>query len=230
MPARLLVRRDAATNRGSTSILVAGCSKAVVSESAVVSDSAAVPLSGCAATAPPASPPSSPSTAPSTVSSTDPPGAGALLSLASLPVALPLALSQPLSVSCCPLALEAIPAGFPSPADDYVEARIDLNRELIPSPLSTYLMRVRGDAMAGDGIVDGDLLVIDRSVPPRPGRLVVALEAGVFIHRRLRRGEGVLQLEASDGVTPPIPLAQAEIWGVVIQAVHHLAPAPGRRH
>lgn len=195
----------------------------------MVSESAAVARIACATTDPLTDPLADPPTDPLSAPSTDPPGAGVILSPACLPVALPLALSQTLSVCCCPLALEAIPAGFPSPADDYIEARIDLNRELIPSPLSTYLMRVCGDAMAGDGIVDGDLLVIDRSVSPRPGRLVVALEAGVFIHRRLRRSEGVLRLEASDGVTPPIPLAQAEIWGVVIHAVHHLTPAPGGR-
>jgi DNA polymerase V len=143
-----------------------------------------------------------------------------------LPAALPVALRQPLAERPCPLALEAVPAGFPSPADDYVEARIDLNRELIPSPLSTYLMRVRGDAMAGDGIVDGDLLVIDRSLAPRPGRLVVALEAGSFIHRRLRGDAGGFRLEASDGCTPPLPLEQAELWGVVIHAIHHLVAAP----
>jgi DNA polymerase V len=143
-----------------------------------------------------------------------------------MPAALPVALRQPLAERFCPLALEAVPAGFPSPADDYVEARIDLNRELIPSPLSTYLMRVRGDAMAGDGIMDGDLLVIDRSLAPRPGRLVVALEAGAFIHRRLRCGAGGFRLEASDGCTPPVPLEQAELWGVVIHAIHHLVAVP----
>lgn len=153
----------------------------------------------------------------------------ALSSLACLPAGLPVALRLPLSVCRCPLALEAIPAGFPSPADDYIEARIDLNRELIASPLSTALMRVCGDAMAADGIVDGDLLVIDRSQSPRPGRLVVALEGGVFILRRLCRGAAGLQLEASDGCTPSVPVEQVEIWGVVTQAVHHLVAAPGMR-
>jgi DNA polymerase V len=146
----------------------------------------------------------------------------------------------------CLLATEAISAGFPSPADDYVEARIDLNIELIPRPLSTFFMRVSGDAMRGDGIVDGDLLVIDRSVDPRPGMVVVAVHAGDFLLRRLaRRSEG-LWLVASDGTSPPLALRGdeeggadggeagggegAELWGVVIHAVHHLAGAPSRRH
>ncbi len=135
--------------------------------------------------------------------------------------------------------------GFPSPADDYVEAAIDLNVALIPRPLSTFFMRVSGGAMRGDGIVDGDLLVIDRSVDARPGMVVVATHEGAFLLRRLARSAGRLWLTASDGAAPPIPLGGdaddstddsvassvdgAELWGVVLHAVHHLAPAPSRR-
>jgi DNA polymerase V len=129
-----------------------------------------------------------------------------------------------------------IPAGFPSPADDYAETRIDLNLELIPRPLSTFFMRVRGDAMAGDGILDGDLLVIDRSVRARAGLVVVATHGGSFVVRRLQRGAAPgsgggdtgWQLVASDGCTPPLALAagDTELWGVVIHAVHHLASLP----
>ena len=132
----------------------------------------------------------------------------------------------------CPLAAEAITAGFPSPADDYVESRIDLNIELIPRPLSTFFMRVSGDAMAGDGITDGDLLVIDRSMLARPGMVVVATHGGTFILRRLCRQGPLLWLVASDSSSPSLPLtpdgceennSATEIWGVVIHAVHHLS-------
>jgi DNA polymerase V len=151
------------------------------------------------------------------------------VSLQGLPAGLPVPLRPDAEPRPCVLAGEAVAAGFPSPADDYVEARIDLNRELIASPLSTFFMRVCGDAMRGDGIVDGDLLVIDRSLDPRPGRVVVAAHAGRFLVRRLvRRGER-LWLQASDGATPPLPLpavaeegGDPELWGVVIHAVHHL--------
>lgn len=167
---------------------------------------------------------------------------------AGLPPGVPVPLREaPLSL-LCPLAGEAVAAGFPSPADDYVEASIDLNIELIPRPLSTFFMRVRGDCLRGDGIVDGDLLVIDRSVTPRPGMVVVATWGGAFILRRLLRREGSLWLVASDAATPPLLLAAgagdattaggatdaggggAELWGVAIHAVHHLASAPSRRH
>lgn len=128
-------------------------------------------------------------------------------------------------------------SGFPSPAMDYEEGRIDLNRELIASPLSTFLMRVRGDAMAGDGICEGDVLVIDRALDPGAGCLVVAVWEGHFIVRRLCLGPGRRhrpRLEASDGVSPPIALDDgqgggAELWGVVRHAVHHLELRPRHR-
>jgi DNA polymerase V len=128
--------------------------------------------------------------------------------------------------------------GFPSPADDYGEGRIDLNRELIPSPLSTFFMRVRGNAMRDEGILDGDLLVIDRSLNPHVGCVVVAVFEGRFIVRRLCAQPNrpqALQLEARDGADPPISLDDgqqegAEVWGVVIHAVHHLkTQADGRK-
>ena len=150
------------------------------------------------------------------------------------PLGVPVSLRDPPPVLLGALVAGPVAAGFPSPADDYVEARIDLNMELIPSPLSTFFMRVAGDAMGGDGILEGDLLVIDRSVSPRPGRVVVAVVDGMFVVRRRAQRQGGLWLLASDGTTVPIALqgeggGGAELWGVVIHAVHHLAGAPSRR-
>ena len=154
--------------------------------------------------------------------------------LSLLPPGLPVPLRPESPSHVCALLGESVAAGFPSPADDYVEARIDLNLELIPSPLSTFFMRVQGDAMRGDGIVDGDLLVIDRSLDPQVGMVVVAVHDGSFILRRLGRRNGGLCLLASDALTPPLPLANADdqagqLWGVAIHAIHHLAGAPCRR-
>ena len=127
-----------------------------------------------------------------------------------------------------PRAGESSSTGFPSPAADYEEAAIDLNRLLMPRPASTFLMRVNGDAMAAAGIHHGDLLIIDRSLGPRSGSVVVAVHAGRFSLRRLTRnltGIGWC-LEAADPALPPIPLAAGDpdllIWGVVLHAVHHL--------
>lgn len=125
-----------------------------------------------------------------------------------------------------PLAVEAVAAGFPSPADDYVEAAIDLNGILMPRPSSSFLMRVDGDAMRGDGIHHGDLLVVDRSVAPHAGSTVVAVHGGRFVLRRLEGRPTQWRLVASDATIPAIALCGEDpdllIWGVVIHAVHHL--------
>lgn len=149
----------------------------------------------------------------------------------SLPAGIPAGLRPAPPRLACPLAGTAVAAGFPSPADDYVESRIDLNVELIPRPLSTFFLRVEGDAMRGDGIVDGDLLVVDRSVRPQPGMVVVVTHAGSFLLRRLQRQGDRLWLVASDGASPALPLPpeaaeeggdDPEIWGIALHAVHHL--------
>lgn len=129
-----------------------------------------------------------------------------------------------------PLAGESVEAGFPSPASDYVEASIDLNLVLMPRPTSTFLMRVSGEAMREAGIHHGDLLVIDRSLDPVPGAVVVAVHEGRFVLRWLERARsgGGWRLEAADPAIAPIPVQPDDpellIWGVVIHAVHHLTP------
>ena len=140
-------------------------------------------------------------------------------------------LSQDQAPLLLPLALESVSAGFPSPADDYVEAVIDLNGVLMPRPSSSFLMRVDGDAMRGDGIHHGDLLVVDRSVAPRSGSTVVAVHQGGFVLRRLEGRPSQWRLVASDATSPAIALQGEDpdllIWGVVIHAVHHLTRSPG---
>jgi DNA polymerase V len=133
-----------------------------------------------------------------------------------------------------PLAGESPATGFPSPAADYEEDAIDLNRLLMPRPASTFLMRVDGDAMRGEGIHHGDLLVVDRSVGPRSGSIVVAVNEGRFLLRRLEGTPPHWRLVASDATSPAIALQGGDpdllIWGVVIHAVHHLwKPSPQAR-
>ena len=127
-----------------------------------------------------------------------------------------------------PLASASVAAGFPSPADDYIEATIDLNAALIPRPSSTFLMRVEGHAMHADGIHHGDLLVIDRSVRARPNCTVVAIHEGRFVLRRLIGRQAPWRLVAADPTIPAISVTETDpdalIWGVVIHAVHHLLP------
>ena len=130
-----------------------------------------------------------------------------------------------------PLLATPVPAGFPSPADDFVERRLSLDAHLIRNPESTFLIRVAGDALAADGIHDGDLVVVDRALPPVAGSVVVAVVAGEFALRRLGRDAGGrLRREAADPAPVGSPSVEASrpdgedfaLWGVARWAVHRL--------
>ena len=124
-----------------------------------------------------------------------------------------------------PLASSTVAAGFPSPADDYIDVGIDLNEVLIRHPSSTFFLRVSGDSMVEAGIQDGDLLVVDRSLDARPGQVVVAVLDGAFTLKRLARHQGRLRLEAANSAYPPLELHQCgdvQIWGVAIHVIHSL--------
>ena len=137
----------------------------------------------------------------------------------------PLPLQSRRSRLALPLAGERVAAGFPSPADDYVEVGIDLNEQLIRHPTSTFFLRVSGESMLGAGIHHGDLLVVDRSLDPRPGRVVVAVLDGEFTLKRLVQHQGRLRLEAANPAYPPLELhrcGDVQIWGVAIHVIHQL--------
>ena len=125
-----------------------------------------------------------------------------------------------------PLLGRLLAAGFPSPADDYLEGEIDLSRFLIERPAATYLMRVTGESMKLAGILDGDLVVVDKSVTPQTGHVVVAVVNGDMTIKRLRRlkdGRAVLMPENPD--FPDFIIGEelpAELWGVVVGVVRKL--------
>jgi DNA polymerase V len=119
----------------------------------------------------------------------------------------------------------AVPAGFPSPAQDYFQGRIDLNKHLIKDITCTFLVRVSGNSMDGAGISDGDELVVDRSLTPVDGNVVVAIVDGELTIKRLRLEHGHVRLAAEnpeyrDVVIPE--LAELSIWGVVTRCLHRL--------
>ena len=123
------------------------------------------------------------------------------------------------------MAIEYISAGFPSPADDYIDVGIDLNEQLIQHPTSTFLLRVSGNSMIDAGINNDDLLVVDRSLDPHPGHIVVAVLDGAFTLKRLTLKNGSLYLEAENSSYPPINLRQykdVQIWGVAVHSIHSL--------
>ena len=119
-----------------------------------------------------------------------------------------------------PLAGGGVSAGFPSPAEDYAEMSLDLNKELVRNPASTFFARVSGVSMIDEGIGDGDLLVIDRAAEVRDGVLAVCCIDGDFTLKRVRvdRGEGCLWLVPANPDYRPIRVSQEDdfrIWGVV---------------
>jgi len=124
-----------------------------------------------------------------------------------------------------PLATESISAGFPSPAEDYLELGIDLNKYLIKNPISTFFLRVSGNSMNNAGIYNNDLLIIDRSINPAPGHIVVALLDGEFTLKRLIKEKNNYYLKADKENYPTINLYEyidIQIWGVAIYSIHEL--------
>jgi DNA polymerase V len=121
-----------------------------------------------------------------------------------------------------PLLDATISAGFPSPADDYSEARLDLNKELITNESATFYARVRGDSMTLAGISDGDLLIIDKSKTPVNGSIVVCLFDGEFTVKRLKKQGNQFYLMPENDKYPAIkiePQNDVTIWGVVTYTI-----------
>ena len=129
-----------------------------------------------------------------------------------------------------PLIGGRVEAGFPSPADDFIERSLDLNEQLVANPIATFFVRASGHSMDGAGIHDGDLLVVDRSVIPTHGSVVVAVvDGGLTVKRLTKRGECASLLpapsDADQGLYTPIeltPETDATIWGVVTWSMHKL--------
>ena len=119
----------------------------------------------------------------------------------------------------------AVPAGFPSPADDYVEQRISLDEHLIQHRESTFFMRVAGESMHGLGIFDGDLLVVDRALPAVHGCVVIAVLDGEFTVKQLLHTPDGQVLRAAHPDYPDTlikPEQDFSVWGVVSWNIHKL--------
>lgn len=118
-----------------------------------------------------------------------------------------------------------VPAGFPSPAADYEENKLDLNKHLIANPAATFFVKVTGDSMVGAGIHHGDLLVVDRSIEPRDKSVVIAVINGELTVKRIRIIKRKISLEpenvnySTQEITED---TEFEVWGVVTSVVHKL--------
>ena len=109
-----------------------------------------------------------------------------------------------------PLFGHAIPAGFPSPADDYTEERISLDEHLIQHKEATFFLKVDGDSMRDLGILNGDLLVVDRSLNPEHGNVVIAVVDGEFTVKQLQRVHGGYTLHAANPAYEDIAIEDVE--------------------
>lgn len=125
-----------------------------------------------------------------------------------------------------PLYLSKVAAGFPSPGDNYVERRLDLNEHLVRHKEATFFVRVNGDSMTGAGILDGDLLIVDRSITRTEGRIVVAALNGELVVKKLIRDDDEkVWLVSENPDYAPIEMKEGMelmIWGVVTNAIHAL--------
>ncbi|MCW9012763.1 MAG: translesion error-prone DNA polymerase V autoproteolytic subunit [Gammaproteobacteria bacterium] len=122
-----------------------------------------------------------------------------------------------------PLVGTRVRAGFPSPADDYIEERLDLNEHLVAHPNATFYVRVAGESMHNAGIQDGDTLVVDRSLEARNDDIVVAALNGEFTVKRLVYRASQPWLIPCNPVFPEIRLTEdmdTVIWGVVTSVIH----------
>ena len=140
--------------------------------------------------------------------------------IAVTPTALKIAKSCSL-----PLALSHVEAGFPSPADDYMEGTLDLNEHVIKHPSATYFVKASGDSMIGAGIFNGDLLIVDRSLEASSGKVVIAEVDGQLTVKRLLKLNDSFSLQSENSSYPPIELQEGNevvVWGVVTHVIHDL--------
>lgn len=123
-----------------------------------------------------------------------------------------------------PLYSSKVQAGFPAPADDYIESFLDLNQHLIKHPAATFFVKVSGDSMIDAGIYENDLLIVDRSLEAKPGRIVIAALEGELTVKRLYHSKDKVYLLPENKKYEPIDVTGKDvtIWGVVINVVRSL--------
>lgn len=130
------------------------------------------------------------------------------------------------STECArPLFLAPVSAGFPSPAEDYMEGKLDLNKYLIKHPTATFFVRVAGNSMIDAGIHHGDILIVDRSLEPANKKIVIAVVDGDLTVKRIRKNKGKIYLMPENDDYEPQQIDQemnVEVWGVVTNVIHPL--------
>lgn len=132
-----------------------------------------------------------------------------------------------------PMAPLLVPAGFPSPAQDYFDGEVSLDQVLVKDRAATFFLRVAGESMEGAGISDGDVVIVDRSIKPRHGDVVVAvLDGELTLKRLVITGRGIM-LQADNPAYPSFPVSVESdflIWGVATVCLHQLGHQRVLRH
>ena len=116
-----------------------------------------------------------------------------------------------------------VSAGFPSPAEDYMEIKLDLNQVLIKHPSATFYVRVKGSSMKDAGIADGDILVVDKAIEAKNKDVVVCVLDGEFTVKRIRKNKDGLWLVPANPDFEPIKVSEEsdfKVWGVVSFVIH----------
>ncbi len=124
-----------------------------------------------------------------------------------------------------PLFVARISAGFPSPADDFIDKKLDLNEFLIKHPAASFFVRVEGDSMINAGIHSGDILIVDRAIEPSDNKIVIAILHGELTVKRIRKMDNKLYLVAENPDFKPIEVNEDmdfEVWGIVTHVIHPL--------
>mgnify|MGYP001161579796 FL=1 len=122
-----------------------------------------------------------------------------------------------------PLFLDSVSAGFPSPATDYLENKLDLNEYLVKHPAATFIVKASGPSMIEAGILSGDLLIVDRSITPKNDNIVIASVFGDLTVKKLRKKGSSLFLVSANNEYPSIEIKEEMecfIWGVVTYVIH----------
>ena len=122
-----------------------------------------------------------------------------------------------------PMFLDSVSAGFPSPATDYMENKLDLNEYLVKHPAATFIVKANGPSMIEAGILSGDLLIVDRSLTPNNENIVIASVFGDLTVKKLRKKGSVLFLVSANNEYPSIEVKEEMecfIWGVVTYVIH----------
>lgn len=120
---------------------------------------------------------------------------------------------------------EGVRAGFPSPAADFIDVSIDLNKHLIKHPSATFYARAKGDSMKDAGIFDGDLLIVDKSIDPADGKIAICYVNGEFTVKRIKKEKDEVWLIPANTAYQPIKMEEGSsltIWGIVTHVIKSL--------